>query len=255
MRHNIPMNRLKLTLFLLTLLFANSIFAEEDSWYQVELIVFERPLPELDGEQWQIMMYQPRASMVELIPVDETGIEDELIPFSALPVSRNRLSGTERVLKLSSAYQPIMHYSWQQPAYERNQARFVHIQKLSQEMVDVTDDANELSNDITLLTTTELIEDEPAFIESIAAPDYLIDGAVRIRSGFYLHVDVDLFYFAAIPEQNRIVQTMDVSETVDPFQKYPIQLKETRRIKLNELHYFDHPMFGMIIQVSRLETE
>ena len=31
-----------------------------------------------------------------------------------------------------------------------------------------------------------------------------------------------------------------------------LELKETRRIKLNEIHYFDHPMYGVILQVSRL---
>lgn len=30
------------------------------------------------------------------------------------------------------------------------------------------------------------------------------------------------------------------------------QLKEKRRLKLNETHYFDHPKFGLILQVSRM---
>ena len=83
-------------------------------------------------------------------------------------------------------------------------------------------------------------------------PGYIIDGGIRIRSGFYLHVDVDLFYFTAIPQQNRVAQTTDQSQSVDPFQKIPVQLQESRKIKLNELHYFDHPMFGLMVQVSRL---
>ena len=34
-----------------------------------------------------------------------------------------------------------------------------------------------------------------------------------------------------------------------------VRLTESRRIKLNELHFFDHPLFGVILQVSRYETE
>ncbi len=33
------------------------------------------------------------------------------------------------------------------------------------------------------------------------------------------------------------------------------RLNEKRRIKLNEKHFFDHPKFGVLIQVSRLEEE
>ena len=101
-------------------------------------------------------------------------------------------------------------------------------------------------------TIADTAETDPAFIETMIDPGYIIDGGIRIRSGFYLHVDVDLFYFTAIPQQNRVAQTTDQSQSVDPFQKIPVQLQESRKIKLNELHYFDHPMFGLMVQVSRL---
>ena len=34
-----------------------------------------------------------------------------------------------------------------------------------------------------------------------------------------------------------------------------LRLKEKRRLKLNEKHYFDHPKFGILLQVSRLEED
>lgn len=33
------------------------------------------------------------------------------------------------------------------------------------------------------------------------------------------------------------------------------RINEKRRLKLNEKHFFDHPKFGILIQVSRLEEE
>lgn len=33
------------------------------------------------------------------------------------------------------------------------------------------------------------------------------------------------------------------------------RMKEKRRLKLNERHFFDHPKFGLIMQVSRLEPK
>jgi len=33
------------------------------------------------------------------------------------------------------------------------------------------------------------------------------------------------------------------------------RMREKRRLKLNEKHYFDHPKFGLLLQVSRLEEQ
>lgn len=33
------------------------------------------------------------------------------------------------------------------------------------------------------------------------------------------------------------------------------RMQEKRRLKLNEKHFFDHPKFGLLLQVSRLEVE
>ena len=33
------------------------------------------------------------------------------------------------------------------------------------------------------------------------------------------------------------------------------RLTEKRRLKLNEKHFFDHPKFGLLVQVSRLEAQ
>ena len=33
------------------------------------------------------------------------------------------------------------------------------------------------------------------------------------------------------------------------------RMTEKRRLKLNEKHYFDHPKFGVLLRVSRLEDK
>ncbi|MCG8324602.1 MAG: peptidoglycan binding protein CsiV [Thiotrichales bacterium] len=40
----------------------------------------------------------------------------------------------------------------------------------------------------------------------------------------------------------------------EDFYRYA-RIRESRKIKLNEVHYFDHPLFGALIQVSRLSKE
>ncbi len=250
MRHNSFMQMYRYLIALFIVVFSHSVLAE--SWYQVEVVVFDRLYPELDGEQWQGMEFEPRSNLLKLLPNEDAVDGTELVPFSLLPASKNRLNGVYRAFKLSEEYRPLLHYSWQQPATERRQSRFVHIQKLEGEGTVPTFEAELPEVEATVIETEP--ETEPDFIEALIEPELpepIVDGAIRIRSGFYLHVDVDLTYFNALPAENRMVRTADELQQ-DPFMKLPIKLKETRKIKLNEIHYFDHPMFGLIIQVSRL---
>lgn len=218
--------------------FSQSVAAE--SWYQVEVIVFDRLSPDLDGEQWQEQEFNRRDNMVELQQATLT----ELVPYSILDQSRNRLHGIYRYFKLSSDFRPLYHVSWQQEATERREARYVHVQRLDGEQSTSVAKTEEL-------TEVALVEEEPAFIEDITMPNRIIDGSIRIRSGFYLHADIDLSYFTQLPSANKVLRSSEESFT-NGFDKTEIKLKETRKIKLNEIHYFDHPMFGVVLQVSRL---
>lgn len=225
-------------IFLIALfVFSQSVAAE--SWYQIEVIVFDRLSPDLDGEQWQAQEFNRRDNMIEL----QQAIHTELVPYSILDKNRNRLDGIYRYFKLSSDFRPLYHVSWQQEATERRKSRYVHIQRLD------GGDATPKPVSETEVLAVEL--EEPAFIEDIAMPDRIIDGSIRIRSGFYLHADIDLSYFTQHPSENKVLRSSEES-FISGFDKIEIKLKETRKIKLNEIHYFDHPMFGAILQVSRL---
>ncbi len=81
-----------------------------------------------------------------------------------------------------------------------------------------------------------------------------LDGVVRIRSSQFLHADVDLFYFIDAVSES-FIQANAGSEQANQIAATFAELKETRRMKLNELHYFDHPVFGMLMRVSRLSAE
>jgi hypothetical protein len=65
-------------------------------------------------------------------------------------------------------------------------------------------------------------------------------GSVKLRKTRFLHVDVDLAYFLRRLPPGSAPQAGDY-----------VRLSESRKLKLNELHYFDHPLFGAIVQVTR----
>ncbi len=190
--------------------------------YQVEIIIFEHLYHDADGEIAQIGLKLPDLSTtVELSGADED--------FRPLPSSMYKLAGVYSELKSSSGYRPILHVAWQQPQLTQSQARYVHITK-----ADGAAQAGESSDGLVK-----------------------VDGVIRIRSSTFLHADVDLFYFvepvsASFISENAGWQSTEGIQT--PVAAEFAELKETRRMKLNELHYFDHPVFGVFMRVSRLNS-
>lgn len=210
--------------------------AETEAWYQVEVIIFDRLTPDAGGEQWRDTPF-----ILPDDPVDpqaaETPVEAlQPAPYSLLPPARHRLGGIHDFFRRTAEYQPLLHLSWQQPAETGHQARHVRLRQPAPD------------------SRTAPATEEPMFIEQLIRPAPEIDGAIRIRGGFYLHADIDLSRFRVIPPANKIPPAPPVYEAAEPeaMQKTRLELKETRRIKLNEIHYFDHPMYGVILQVSRL---
>ena len=61
----------------------------------------------------------------------------------------------------------------------------------------------------------------------------VIDGTLRVYLSRYLHVEVDLLH------QPGGLDT-------------PVRLKTSRRMRSGELHYLDHPLFGLLVLVSPL---
>lgn len=217
---NTHMKKLLLGSFLL--LFSNLAYAK---WYQVEMLVFEHLTADSSGEMWHSddVPYYP--DTIELV----TGASGSNA-FKMLPSSRYKLGGVNKVLRLSSGYRPVYHVAWQQPELTKSRAKKVHIKN----------------------------------------PQAKINGTVSLRGGYLLHLDLDISYFIDLLTESVTSYTEEevfeegaspgkareeiITEEIIMSGTYA-QMKETRRIKLNELHYFDHPLFGVIMRVTRLAVE
>ena len=173
--------------------------------------------------------------MLELYSNDETNSNQQLVPFMIMDKKNNRMDGIPRVLRLSKEYRPLIHLSWQQPATERDESRYIHIIKRNDDEKLLNQSS---SNDF----------NEPDFLEELVFSKKIIDGSIRIRSGFLLHVDVELYYFSDM------INDSAVQFSIENSNQLIIGLSESRKIKLDEIHYFDNPIYGLILQVSRLEN-
>lgn len=200
-----------LLLFFVLALFNISVFA---SSYQVEAVIFQN---QNSSDQEIVEAGLDMSALNNSINLDaDNGANDS---FKELSSGFYKLTGIYNELKYSKNYRPIMHVSWEQPALNSSKARYVQVRSL---------EGQGESGD----------------------PLIKLDGAIRIRSSQFLHADVDLFYLVkSIPES--MLQTIINMGSGATIESGYAELKETRRMKLNELHYFDHPAFGLLLRVSR----
>ncbi len=233
------------------------------AWYQVEVIVFEYISPSSDGELWDENPGLPdRSDSIELITEladndedtkdiikttgndiqDKLGIRAELIPFLQSTEDKLRLDGVQRVLELSREYRPIFHVAWQQPGLTIDNARSVHLQKFIEIENSATDEVED----------PDALKSEPMLPEVIVQiPELVFDGTIRLRSSTFLHVDVDVAYFPEFLSKERPLDSKDDNSLIQQQADY-VRLQDSRKIRLNEINYFDHPLFGVILRVSRL---
>lgn len=85
---------------------------------------------------------------------------------------------------------------------------------------------------------------QPAEARSATKPvqlstgDRELDGTVRFYIARFLHLEVSLTF-----------QPLALVQTAFPAESQAFQISEQRRIKTQELHYFDHPKFGAIVRI------
>ena len=242
-----------------TLLIA-TVPAHAADWYRVEVILFAYTEPASGGEFWYENPGLPaRQQTIALItettdplPGADPGAQDEqeLAPYVALPERGYRLAGARRALASSRAHRPLLHVAWQQPGLDAGNVRAVRLDNTRLEKKTPKQAKPE---------PAKPEQGEPGQGEAWEPPEYtppvkVFDGHVRLRRSRFLHLDVDFAYFPDTLEQPDLELPEQASRYRWSRANY-VRLTESRRIKLEELNYFDHPLFGLIIQVSPIEIE
>ncbi len=239
--------RILLIFFCLLSLFNAPAHAED--WYRVELVLFAYTEPDAGGEWWYENPGLPaRDQTIGLImetadPVSadspDAAEDEDLNPYVVLPGQDYRLAGVRRVLASSREYRPLLHVAWQQPGLDARNVRAVHLDNTRFERKAV-----------------EQLEVEPEPGEVREEPEYtppvkVFDGTVRLRKSRFLHLDVDFAYFPDTLQQ----PDLEMPAQATGHRRFPadyVRLTESRRIRPDNLNYFDHPLFGLVVQVSKI---
>lgn len=217
---------------------------EQEKWYQVEVLVFERRGEQvLAEESWDPDPGRPPIEeSIALIAPGESPLEGPgPHAFRILPAEALILSKIRTHLENGAETSPILHVGWRQPGVPEDDAQWVNLYLPPR-------DGNAASKPGSLLGMSQragirntAASGQPALIPLDALQDPLVappvlDGTIRVHLARYLHADVDLVY------HRKDVET-------------PFRLSASRRMRSGELHYLDHPVFGMLVKVIPYEPE
>ena len=252
----------RLLLSLLLGMAANFAIAADDEprWYEIEIIVFENlNQPGDSSESWPNNPGLPDiGNAIKLMPVETAATENTPTqaksPAStapslpeAYPLVTNKdfkLTKQETKLMDSGQYRPVLHVAWRQPVLSQETAKAVHIFS-SMTQTDALASSSETPD---LPPDTELL---PQTDGDGAALLNIIDGTIKIAQGKYLHMDLDLLYRTKAATRNEV--------DIFGFRKEEdlpsvFRMQQSRRVRSGELHYFDHPVFGVIAIMTPTST-
>ncbi len=244
-------------------------------WYQIELIIFEYTnTKNVETEVWQPQPGNPEQDLSLELMDSKTMLEQSIIPdpYLLLDPEEFQLTQEYNLLRSSRQRNPLLHLAWRQPANSKDESipirihggKLYSIQPEYNEtpMPDTSLGFGDFLGDILGSENIETQTDEPEDNDPETSKELLeqIEGTIRISRARYLHVWTDLIY--RIPstniesisysrnsyESNTDFDSINTNQTTynQPFADF--RLQDHRRMRSKELHYIDHPLFGIIVK-------
>lgn len=251
MRHNRPMLKtiLKNCIFASLLCISAAAMAEDTPpeqprWFQVELIFFEPVRSAATGEVWPVPKPAAAGRLVtELSPPAGARQGQEPTAFQLLAPSNFALGELSRKLLNSRQYRVLTHIAWRQPTVELANSTAVHVH-------------NELMQEGSMVAASKkplVLNNLPDPIERSgeALKIKRFDGTVTVSLSRFLHLKTDITYYnpeVYIGEQ--IAQKNVDAPNIEYF-----KLEDSRRMRSKEIHYIDHPYFGIIAMITPYEAK
>lgn len=204
------------------LLFA-SVTVANAAEYQVELLVFEH----LDSRGVQREYWPPPADLPDIsaaVSAESTNA------ITSLPAERLSVHRYWENLRRSQGFRPVLAAGWRQALDADGNAAPVRI---------------------------HAGPPRPEAAQDGYTP-HRVDGVIRLNQGRYMHVKADLIWIDSLAagEQPRGLQPYRGAAVGlgEPRHWQGFPMRQSRRIREGELHYLDHPRFGILLKVERMEN-
>lgn len=225
-----------------------------EKWYKVEVIIFT---------QRDVFANElPSRNITMRYPSNLIDLEDNTAGFSALPDNQRELGPDVYSLNRTGVYQVVFHKAWQQPGLAPATAPWIDI--------DIAKDNTAINGSLRVYLSSYLHMESNFWQVSYATnmgainPQRLDNTALTTLGSLQNQSDTNPPQSTpALWPQPPIspVALSKVSTEEQVIDRVPnltrrhideiILLKQESRIKLNKLHYFDHPKMGLLFKVTR----
>jgi hypothetical protein len=257
-------------------------------WYEVEVIIFANQQKRAaDTETWPehastagydtiLDLALPGFSPLKpkLPPVNaqasvknvQPGDDEDLYAHGAYVLLEKeffQLSNIAKKIDSSSQYDVVLHLAWRQPTFDEDKSLpvFVFDGMLDR---DPTPQPN---------ATSGFSQGYDFYVNGLeSGPTYKwLSGTLKLSVSRYLHLESDLHIKRRITRQEVIEESpppdsggfgsffgMPKEPTPILIERSVLQdyrLFETRRMRSKEIHYFDHPLMGIVVKVTPYELE
>lgn len=220
-------------------------------YYDVEVVIIENlSAQQKNSENWPLQVNLTRdEKTVELgQPVLSEWLPDGVdLKASYKKLNSSHFKLTEQVKKLSeSKTQRVIHHTaWRQPGLDKNTSLPIYFKReVAAPPIIEEENISEQSTEI------EQVE--------IKTTPSILEGILRVTLARYLHLEAELTFQDKLPEINvtdNPFSALDIQSERDKVEKQGVvHLKQKRRrIRSNELHYIDHPVLGILINITQYE--
>ena len=250
---------------------SGSVMAKE---YAIEVIVFDRPTDASSlkdtaekvaeesaeesehKEQWDFSAEHIAGQLQQMAKlagkVSNHPTSDQL--YSMETVRLNLLESGYRILDTTSWHQPSSFYQ-NAPVIPLGIAREQPLDDSIDDFMDVLldDIPNDFSSELND-SVDDLANDSLDDLRIEQTPP-TVTGFVRVYTTSLIHADLHLQLTPPMPdvaEASELSELSELSETEAEAQRYYF-ITEKRRLKFKQVHYFDHPMFGVILGIWQVD--
>lgn len=210
-------------------------------------------------------------------------------PFELMNPSELQLIPIAKKLSSSSKYKTLLHIGWRQPTLHPDNSKPIFIYQgvdtpmIQDPMNNPASQPKAKGNRFSTVPVTSVTYDSsqygqlmtPSEIDMLTGPDLNpFYGTLRLSVSRYLHLEANLNYRVPVVKEELVPVNMEDSIVGSGFQQniafteqgdaaemrkqirntlQNFNMFETRRMRSKEIHYFDHPLIGIIARVIPYE--
>jgi hypothetical protein len=227
-------------------------------WYQVNLIIFANKNTGNSPEQWQPVEDLKRTFPASTIALEAPNTEQETIDpgFLQRPVIEKSIKNAALRLKNSNAYQILYEASWTQPGLSKKKAvpiliqagkRFGNHYELEGTVTLSVSRYLHFKTNLWLGKFVQQVElDTPWWQNPLYEPISVKHFDEDVSQGIQLDSEISL-------NNNLALNTSEIHSDSSSIRYEAIRMVPmtiSRRMRSNEIHYLDNPLFGVLVSVT-----